>query len=82
LYLATLAGAEAVGLGEVTGNFEAGKAADFVYLKAPAMSPLAYSLELADTAERILAAIFTQAGAESIHEVQVDGEVIHRLEPV
>ena len=81
LYLTTLAGAEALGLGGVTGNFQAGKAADFVYVKAPAASPLAYSLVLADTAERILAAIFTQAGAESIHEVQVDGEVVHRSEP-
>jgi guanine deaminase len=77
LYLATLAGAETVGLGEITGNFESGKAADLVYLKPPEGSPLAYSLEVADSPNQMLAAIFTQAGAESVAEVRVEGEVIH-----
>ena len=45
LYLATLAGAEALALGEETGDFRAGKAADFVYLRPPADSPLAAVLE-------------------------------------
>lgn len=81
LYLATLAGAEAVGLDGVTGNFEAGKAADFVYLKPPAGSPLAYSLELAESAERILAALITQTGPESVSEVRVQGELVYRQTP-
>jgi guanine deaminase len=78
LYLATLAGAEALGLGDVTGSFTSGKAADLVYLRPPVGSPLAFSLEIAESASEILAAIFTQAGAESIAEVRVEGEVVHR----
>ncbi len=39
------AGAEALGLGEETGDFRAGKSADFVYLRPPADSPLAAVLE-------------------------------------
>ena len=45
LYLATLAGAEALGLSNETGDFRTGKSADFVYLRPPADSPLAAVLE-------------------------------------
>ena len=76
LYLATLAGAEALGLADLTGNFAVGKAADFVYLKPPEGGPLAWALELRRDASDILAALFTQAGPESIREVRVDGELI------
>lgn len=77
LYLATLAGAEAVGLADETGSFQAGKAADLVYLKPAPGSPLAYSLETTETGDRILAALFTQAGQETIHEVRVEGEIVY-----
>lgn len=77
LYLATLAGAEALGLAELTGNFVAGKVADLVHLRPPPDSPLAASLELAETPERILAALFTQAGPESVRQVRVDGAIIY-----
>ena len=77
LYLATLAGAEALGLASVTGNFEVGKAADLVYLRPPLESPLALSLELAADPGRILGALFTQAGPESVRQTRVDGEVIY-----
>ena len=77
LYLATLAGAESLGLTELTGNFVPGKAADLVYLRPPAESALAASLELADSPSRILACLITQAGAESVRQVRVDGQVIH-----
>jgi guanine deaminase len=78
LYLATLAGAEALGLGEETGDFRTGKSADFVYLRPPVDSPLAAVLEREQSPERVLAAIFTLAGAESVREVRVEGSIIYR----
>jgi guanine deaminase len=78
LYLATLAGAEALGLSDQTGDFHAGKSADFVYLRPPANSPLAAVLERAENPERMLAAIFTLASAESVREVRVGGETVYR----
>ena len=78
LYLATLAGAEAMGLGEVTGSFAAGKWADVVYLRAREGSALAFSLEEADTGGEILGALFAQAGVEAVREVRVAGAVVWR----
>jgi guanine deaminase len=78
LYLSTLAGAEALGLSNETGDFRTGKAADFVYLRPPADSPLAAVLEREQTPERTLSAIFTLAGAESVREVRVEGSIIYR----
>jgi guanine deaminase len=77
LYLATLAGAEALGLESETGDFTIGKAADFVYLRPPADSPLAAVLERQQKPESVLAALFTLAGAESVREVRVAGSVVH-----
>lgn len=78
LYLATLAGAEALGLGEENGDFRTGKSADFVYLRPPADCPLAAVLEREQSPEQALAAIFTLAGAESVREVRVEGSVVYR----
>ena len=78
LYLATRAGAEALGLDQVIGDFQVGKAADFVYLCPPTGSPLAAVLTEAESPERVLSAIFTLAGAESVHEVRVEGSVVYR----
>jgi guanine deaminase len=78
LYLATLAGAEALGLSAETGDFRPGKSADFVYLRPPADSPLAAVLERGHSPERVLSAIFTLAGAESVREVRVEGSVVYR----
>ena len=78
LYLATLAGAQALGLSNETGDFGTGKSADFVYLRPPADSPLAAVLEREQTPERQLAAIFTLAGAETVREVRVEGSVVYR----
>ena len=77
-YLATLAGAEAVGLGDEIGDFRVGKAADLVYLRAPAGSPLAAVLERVESPEQALAAIFTLAGEESVQEVRVNGSPVYR----
>jgi guanine deaminase len=76
LYLATRAGAEALGIEDETGDFETGKAADFVYLRPPEGGVLAgvlKRLESAGAPERVVAALFTLAGEESIREVRVAG---------
>ncbi|MBV9506768.1 MAG: guanine deaminase, partial [Acidobacteriia bacterium] len=68
LYLATLAGAEAIGLESEIGDFECGKSADFVYLRPPAESVLQTVAAHAESAEHLLASIFTLAGAECVAE--------------
>jgi len=78
LYLATRAGAEALGLDEEIGDFGPGKAADLVYLRPPQGSPLAAVIEQTGDADRILAALFTLGGAESVREVRVEGAAVYR----
>ena len=76
LYLATRAGAEALGIEALTGDFTPGKSADFVHLRAPEGSVLASALARAEGPERLLAALVTLGGAESVREVRVAGEVV------
>jgi len=77
-YLVTRAGAEAVGLADEIGDFLPGKAADLVYIRPPADSPLADVLSRAQSLIESLAAIFTLAGPESVREVRVAGQAVHR----
>lgn len=77
LYLGTLAGAQALGLGGAIGDFTPGKRADVVYLRPPPGSPLAFALEGEELPERILSILFTLAGQESVREVRVDGFAIN-----
>jgi guanine deaminase len=76
LYLATAAGAVALGLGEETGDLRPGRSADFVLVRAPAHSTLATVLDHAESMEQVLAVVFTLAREESIAEVRVAGEIV------
>ena len=81
LYLVTKAGAENLAIDEETGDFTAGKSADFVYLRATDASPLAAVLDHAHEPERKLAALFTLAGAESVRNTWVEGQLVFGNEP-
>ncbi len=80
LFLATRAGAEALAMEDEIGDFGEGKSADFVVLAPPAGSVLAGRLNCAETPDRILAALFTLAGTESVSEVRVGGDTVFRRE--
>ena len=62
LFLATRAGAEALGLGGEIGDFTPGKSADFVILRPPENSPLVSAVTRAESPEQMLAALIAQAG--------------------
>lgn len=76
LYLATSAGAQALGLGDVVGDFGAGKSADFVVVRPPDGSALQAVLDRAEGPEAALGALFTLAREDAITEVRVEGELV------
>jgi guanine deaminase len=76
LYLATGAGARALGLDREIGDFTAGKAADFVYVRPREGSVLDAVVRRAGGPEQALAALFMLAGPESVREVRVEGDIV------
>ncbi len=76
LYLATAAGAAALGLDDETGDLHPGKSADFLLIRPPSGSTLSAVLERVESMEEILGALFALAREESIAEVRVAGEVV------
>jgi guanine deaminase len=80
LWLATAAGARAIGLGETCGDLQPGKAADFVVLRPGDGSTLAAVLEEAPDWNAALGAVFTLAREETVLETRVGGEVVFARE--
>ncbi len=76
LWLATGAGAAALGLAEEVGDLSVGKSADYVLVRPPAGSTLEAVLDRAESVEGKLGALFTLAREESIAEVRVAGRVV------
>lgn len=76
LYLATAAGAAALGVADQVGDFGVGKSADFVLVKAPEGSTLEAVLDRSESIEDKLGALFTLARDESIVEVRVGGRTV------
>src|SRR4051794_1567681 len=81
LYLATAAGAGAVGLGAGCGGPRAGKGGGPGLLRPPGGSALEAVLEDAPPWEAALGAIFTLAREETVLEVRVAGDVVFSREP-
>ena len=76
LYLITRAGAEALNLQDLTGDFSSGKAFDAVYLRPPEHSPLAVLMQHTDSLERVLAGVFTLGSAADVQQVWVEGDLV------
>ena len=74
LYLATAAGAQALGYAEDIGDLSVGKSADFVLLRPLPGSTLEAVLAHSPSAEASLAAVFTLAGEADIAEVYASGK--------
>jgi guanine deaminase len=74
LYLATAAGAGALGLGEEIGDLGAGKRFDAIWLDPRAGSPLEIGLRHADGPADALAKVFALATPHDLGGVWVDGE--------
>jgi guanine deaminase len=74
LYLATSAGADALGLGDQVGDLAAGKRFDAVWLRPRAGTPLDIGLRHADGPSDALAKAFALATPHDVRGVWVDGE--------
>jgi guanine deaminase len=74
LYLATRAGAEALGLADEIGDLSPGRCADYLLIRPPADSTLELVLRQSPSAEATLGALFTLAREDCVAEVRIAGE--------
>lgn len=74
LYLATRAGAEALDLHEMTGDFSVGRQFDAAHLKPPPGSPLDAVFRHASSPERALAAAFATGTPADVARVWIGGD--------
>jgi len=73
LYLATRAGADALGLGDQIGDLSTGKQFDAVWLSPPAGSALAVGLTHAENPDDALSKVFALATPADVRTVWVAG---------
>ena len=78
LYLATKAGAEALGMNGETGDLSVGKSADFVHCQPVPGSLLDTSMKHADSPTQLLASLFTLGDSQCVREVRVSGKVVYQ----
>jgi guanine deaminase len=76
LWLATGAGAAALGLSDEIGDLSVGKSADYVLVRPPAGSTLEVVVQGSDSLAEALGAVFALAREDSIAEVRVAGKVV------
>ncbi len=80
LYLATGAGARALGLGGEIGDLRPGKSADLILVRPPQGGTLETVLAQSPSWEATLGALFTLAREESVVEARVAGDVVFSRE--
>lgn len=76
LHLSTSAGASALGLGDVIGDFSEGKEFDAILLRPPAGTALDIGLRHAESPESALGKVFALASDADVADVWVGGEQV------
>ena len=81
LHLATVAGAEALGLGASVGDFSVGRRFDAQWIKPAASTPLDVGLTHAADAGDALAKMFALGTPADVRSVWIEGELVNAPDP-